>query len=593
MMSTAMVIAIGGEQTNTHSAVSDRVGDEGMSFAQTFGERVGLSTDGQVKSATRGAMGTLGERKDEVPIKSSEEPSVSTGAGSKALIGKGARESSDAEIKSRDGLAAKSFITLSATPGGKLSKNADESLPVKDGRLQNTVAKSAKAAVPKPTVGDSTPVEDELSTGKMKEAAEKPVTMPNSLMAGSSKEVELTPKEGAAGSDRLPVTNVHEESLVRQGKSLESNHDVASAKKKIEKTNSASGLKTAGIIEGSKKAEAQPAGATDMAGADVASGAASVSGQMQPSGDGQGIDSGKTVVSGEVASAGGSVAAGASTATDVSRAAGIAGAGRSDGADTDGTLNLSASQADPAGSEKDIAKPDVASAPVGRDGNGRTSGVVTAATHPDEMGSAAVAGAGPGVMFGHALTDAVGVKTQAGEAVAHATSLHAGLAEQDGAGAVDGGGVHGTLTATPTSLEVGVANGTQGWLKIRAEMTGGGLVNASLSSATPAGQEMLHRELPGLTAYLHQERVTVSTVVVHAPASAAVQPEGGMGADQRGQMQQEHTRGGEEGRQEVEGIASDRVDDAVANDGLSGLSESGLLSSGMFAGGGGYLNVRA
>jgi hypothetical protein len=180
--------------------------------------------------------------------------------------------------------------------------------------------------------------------------------------------------------------------------------------------------------------------------------------------------------------------------------------------------------------------------------------------------------------------------------VAHATSLHAGSAEPEGAGTVDTGGMHRMLAATPTTLEVGVANGTQGWLKIRAEMTGGGVVNASLSSATSAGQEMLHRELPALTAYLHQERVTVNTVVVHTAtaAGAAFQPSGGMDADQRGQMQQQDPkRGGEEERQGVEGIASDRAEDAMTNGGLNGLSENELLSPGMFAGGGGYLNVRA
>ena len=55
-----------------------------------------------------------------------------------------------------------------------------------------------------------------------------------------------------------------------------------------------------------------------------------------------------------------------------------------------------------------------------------------------------------------------------------------------------------------------MANGTQGWLKIRAEMTDGGVVNASVSATTSAGQEMLHRELPSLTAYLQQEQIGVA-----------------------------------------------------------------------------------
>jgi hypothetical protein len=81
---------------------------------------------------------------------------------------------------------------------------------------------------------------------------------------------------------------------------------------------------------------------------------------------------------------------------------------------------------------------------------------------------------------------------------------------------------HRMLLATPTSLEVGVANGSHGWLKIRAELTDGGTVNASVSAASSVGQEMLHRELPSLTAYLQSERLGVSTVVVHGAAATTV-----------------------------------------------------------------------
>lgn len=78
---------------------------------------------------------------------------------------------------------------------------------------------------------------------------------------------------------------------------------------------------------------------------------------------------------------------------------------------------------------------------------------------------------------------------------------------------------HGTMTATPTALEVGVPGGTHGWLKVRAELAGDGAVHASVSSSTVAGTEMLRRELPTLTSYLHQEQVRVSSIAVHAPQS--------------------------------------------------------------------------
>ncbi len=94
---------------------------------------------------------------------------------------------------------------------------------------------------------------------------------------------------------------------------------------------------------------------------------------------------------------------------------------------------------------------------------------------------------------------------------------------------------HSMVSVTPTSLEVGVANGSHGWLKIRAELTDGGAVNASVSAASSAGQEMLHRELPSLTAYLQSERLGVNTVVVHAAAATTEAKDfsGAMSGDQR------------------------------------------------------------
>lgn len=73
-------------------------------------------------------------------------------------------------------------------------------------------------------------------------------------------------------------------------------------------------------------------------------------------------------------------------------------------------------------------------------------------------------------------------------------------------------GSHGILSASPKTIEVGFANGTQGWVRIRAELTDG-IVTASLSSGSSAGQDLLHRELPTLTAYLEQERIAVHAVV--------------------------------------------------------------------------------
>jgi len=77
------------------------------------------------------------------------------------------------------------------------------------------------------------------------------------------------------------------------------------------------------------------------------------------------------------------------------------------------------------------------------------------------------------------------------------------------------------LTATPTSLEVGIQNGTHGWLKVRAEISDGGAINASVSSASSSAQEILHRELPSISAYLEQEKIAVNSLVVQSSGTAA------------------------------------------------------------------------
>jgi hypothetical protein len=159
---------------------------------------------------------------------------------------------------------------------------------------------------------------------------------------------------------------------------------------------------------------------------------------------------------------------------------------------------------------------------------------------------------------------------------------------------------HRTLTATPTTLEVGVANGTHGWLKVRAELTSSGVVNASLSSASSTGQEMLHRELPSLTAYLQEERVGVSSVVLHASTaeSATGQFAGVMEGDAgRGQMQQSGGQSGDS-RQGTEMTAfSDRADEAPSFEQMSGMDGAGWMAPAIYAGGtassGSWLNVRA
>jgi len=79
-----------------------------------------------------------------------------------------------------------------------------------------------------------------------------------------------------------------------------------------------------------------------------------------------------------------------------------------------------------------------------------------------------------------------------------------------------------TLVATPNVLEVGVASGSHGWLRVRAEFGQAGEVAASVVASTAGAAEGLHKELPALSAYLAGERVGVNSLVVNAAEKGAV-----------------------------------------------------------------------
>lgn len=73
------------------------------------------------------------------------------------------------------------------------------------------------------------------------------------------------------------------------------------------------------------------------------------------------------------------------------------------------------------------------------------------------------------------------------------------------------------VSAGPGQLEVGVLDGTHGWLKIRAEMGSDGSVTAMLTSSVTA-HEALKEAVPELAGYLASESVNVGKIAVH-PAS--------------------------------------------------------------------------
>jgi hypothetical protein len=162
----------------------------------------------------------------------------------------------------------------------------------------------------------------------------------------------------------------------------------------------------------------------------------------------------------------------------------------------------------------------------------------------------------------------------------------------DGSG-TDGRSGHAVLAASTTSLEVGVANGTHGWLKIRAALEDG-VLTASLSASSSAAREMLHRELPSLQMYMQETKVGVgSLVVVEKQAAELLGGSPGDGSLREGRGAQQHSYQSSADRSagsddQVWGSAEDRAADHYWK---SMGADAGFMP--LAAGGnGGWLNVR-
>jgi hypothetical protein len=70
------------------------------------------------------------------------------------------------------------------------------------------------------------------------------------------------------------------------------------------------------------------------------------------------------------------------------------------------------------------------------------------------------------------------------------------------------------VSSTPTRLEVGIFNGTHGWLRIRAELGAVGTVNASVTTVD-AAHDALRSAVPEIASYLGGEAVKVGSIEIH------------------------------------------------------------------------------
>jgi hypothetical protein len=232
----------------------------------------------------------------------------------------------------------------------------------------------------------------------------------------------------------------------------------------------------------------------------------------------------------------------------------------------------------------------VAAMPVGTDGETKPPTVRGAGAVP--LHSIGIVPTN--VVSGTAPAELAITKLAVGEAGGRTASSLAGSREQDGTGvgAQSMDGAPRMLSATPTSLEVGIQNGTQGWLRVRAEMTDGGVVNASVSTTSPAGQEMLHRELPALNAYLQEEKVAVNAVIVHSPTVGVdARSSSGMGGA-GGQTPQRSDEGGGQD-QNLRKAMLNGSNETMTYHSLLEVDEDGSLPLAAYANGGNWLSVRA
>jgi|GEM_PF-5249813 len=148
--------------------------------------------------------------------------------------------------------------------------------------------------------------------------------------------------------------------------------------------------------------------------------------------------------------------------------------------------------------------------------------------------------------------------------------------------------------ATTTSLEVGVHSETHGWLRVRAELTDTGAVNASIAASSPERQSILHGELPGLTAFLHEEKVAVGVTVVHTPAAIDThRRESAALGDRESNPTSHRNDGGGQQKQHLEKTTSQAGGESTRFGGEDRNEESGMNYTSLHVSGRGWLSVRA
>ena len=573
MMSAAISMLVGLEQTKGRAVAGDQSSaqkeQEDVCFAKSLSESVGtVASASEGKDTGADLSNVLPGLRGTTPAKALVEAAESSGGGKEKAIA--VQEAPD-QSELRRTIAGKSALPQAPT------------IPDVQGKM---TASSTGTKVEVPAQEEGTAVD--VSSGS-------PIAQYTDVSGATDEspapQVELADGNQPSGA---PVLSGQSPAVWAGTKTEEIVPEGASLKKPVKAEESAATQKTlqkaAGKIVNAIAVEAKPATEiwTQSGSADVGQVAPAVVATVAP----QGEISKATAACGKVAPLGTKPAIGISPV-------GMDGQARKDIApgakpDVTDTAMIVTAGSDPVATAKTEMSQQ------------RTPAVTTLARDDGENKPQAARESGAALVHFMGIVPTAGVsestsgdlaptKMATGDTGAHLAGLPSGLTGQDGAGVLPQStdGAPRMLTATPTSLEVGIQNGTHGWLKVRAEMSDGGIVNASVSAASSAGQEMLHRELPGLTAYLQQEKVAVNAVTVHAPSAAGADARSSSGADGAGGQTPQRSNEGEQQQQSVRRTTLNGSDGTMSYRGLHGFAEDGSLPLAAYVNAGTWLSVRA
>jgi hypothetical protein len=602
MMSTAILMSMGAEQSAKRPVAQEVEKLDGPTFAQALDARVGVSSETVGKHPAAGASPELGDTKTEAARKNLLGVPELT-AGTKARLD--APEGTSAAIGEKDPAAgtppartestAKNLIDVpELTAGAKARISVGQTAP--NGSVSKEIVAgksnpSETVTTIKPKVSGKT--EDsgtqvaEPSGNTEEITAEALTSLPVASTSGTETG-EAKPAVGQGDENLILETSLPSKGIAATGTAPET----ASAAKKTIKTQGSDVTPTVATKSGTTAVhattdETKPAQGvvvevpTALASQTVAYVAPVLAPTISRNAESDGGVSGATLITG------------ASSTADGSSHKNVAQSAKTPGSNIETTPAV---LGDSTGTAKIDAKAErspavVANAVGDRDVKGRTAGEPPVTSfHPVASGIDLTSGAGPSGVTGL-------LKLPNGESGAQTAGLPSGPREQDGSGAVVRSfePVPRTLSATPTALEVGIPDGTHGWLKVRAEITDGGVVNASVSASSAASQEMLHRELPSLTAYLQSEKVAVNSVVVHPTAGTGTESLGysaGTDSGASGQTPQGSHEGGEQ-RQNSVNAAMEATENVSSYRDLRDVGTDGTLPLTAYEGGGSWLSVRA